>query len=301
MEIIEYRLGESYLKSCVIALGFFDGVHLGHRDLLKRAHAAAEELGVPFGVFTFKSSGNIKADSKRIYTDKEKSEILAELCADFTVFAEFSELSGLSAEDFVSRVLIDGFGARLAVAGFNYRFGKGAFGDAAALSALMRAKGGDALICEEYKLDGETVSTTLIREALALGDVKKAQRLLGAPYKIKGKVSHGRGEGRRLGFPTLNTHPAKDTLLPKTGVYHTEARVGEAVYQALTNIGTCPTFDEREIHLETYLLDFSGDLYNEEISIHFIEYLREEKHFSSEKELIMQINVDKNRVLNKSR
>ena len=300
MEIIEYRLGERYFDSCVIALGFFDGVHLGHRDLLMKAREAAARLKVPFGVFTFRSSGNIKAGAKRIYTDTEKCEILAELSADFTVLAEFSELSGISAEEFVSRVLIDSFGARIAVAGFNYRFGKGASGDASALSVLMKAVGSEALICEEFKLDGKTVSTTLIREALALGDIKKAERLLGAPYKIKGVVARGRGEGTRLGFPTLNTHPTPEILLPKKGVYHTEARIGSTLYTALTNVGTCPTFDERELHLETYLLDFSGNLYDEEISIYFIDYLREEKRFSSEKELIMQINVDKNKILNKT-
>lgn len=299
MEIINYRLGESYAKSCVVALGFFDGVHLGHRDLLSRAKRLANERGISFGIFTFKSSGKIKSGTKRIYTDKDKADFFEELGADFVAFGDFAELSGLSAEDFISRVLRDGFGVSLAVAGYNYRFGRGAMGNADTLKRLMEEAGGDALICEEFRLDGKPVSTTVIREALLDGNVGEANRLLGSPYRICGRVSHGRGEGKRLGFPTLNTHPGSDILLPRRGVYHTAAKIGGELFSALTNVGTCPTFEERESHLETYLLDFSGNLYDEEISIYFIDYLREEKQFSNEKELITQITVDKNSILEK--
>lgn len=300
MEIINYRFGERYTESSVIALGFFDGVHLGHRDLLKRARLEATRLGISFGIFTFKSSGKIKSGAKRIYTDREKTKIFDELGADFVAFGEFSELADFSAEQFVSDVLVSGFGARLAVAGFNYRFGKGASGNADTLANLMSKFGGEALICDEYTLRGKTVSTTVIREALLSGDISAANELLGAPYKVIGRVAHGRGEGKRLGFPTLNTERAEDALLPKRGVYHTAARIGDKVFTALTNVGTCPTFVERSAHLETYLIDFSGDLYDEDISIYFIDFLREEKRFSSEKELILQITVDKNNVLTKN-
>ncbi len=300
MEIIKYEAGYTSKSDCVLALGFFDGVHLGHRELLKQAKNKATELGLPLGVFTFASSGSIKSGALRIYGDDEKAHILSELSVDFVVFADFERLSVVSAEEFVRRVLTDELRARVAVAGFNYRFGKGASGDAEALSHLMAAMGAQALICEEYLLDGKTVSTTRIREALAAGNIKEAERLLGAPYRIAGKVCHGRGEGKRLGFPTLNTELKDGMLLPKRGVYHTAIKLDGKIYSSLTNVGTCPTFDPRAAHLETYILDFRGDLYDEDISIYFIDYLREERRFSSEKELIMQIIVDKNTILDKN-
>lgn len=301
MEIIEYSRGMRRGEPCVIALGFFDGVHLGHRDLLLAARREADALGISFGIFTFKSSGKIKSGTKRIYTDELKAQIFAELSVDFAVFAEFSELSGLSAEEFVCEVLISDLDARVAVAGYNYRFGKGALADADTLSELMKKSGGEAIIRDEFKLDGKTVSTTVIREALERGDVKLAGKLLGAPYKALGIVSHGRGEGRRLGFPTLNTHPHKLALLPKNGVYKTSVRIAGKTYAALTNVGICPTFDAREAHMETYLLGYSGDVYGKDIAINFLDYIREEKQFASEKELILQINVDINTALSKEK
>ncbi|MBQ2876484.1 MAG: bifunctional riboflavin kinase/FAD synthetase [Clostridia bacterium] len=300
MEIVKYKRGETLKESCVLALGFFDGVHIGHRELLKMARHRASELNLSLGIFTFASSGKIKAGTKRIYNDEEKARIFEELGADFTVFADFDDVSGLSPEEFVRDVLIGDLHTSVAASGFNYRFGKGAAGDAQALARLMKKYGGDALILDEYLLDGKTVSTTAIREALEAGDVRGAARLLGAPYRIGGRVCHGRGEGKRLGFPTLNTSLAEGSIMPKRGVYLTAIKLSGRAYTALTNVGVCPTFDPREDHLETYILDYSGDLYDEEIAIYFLDYLRDEKQFSSEKELIMQINIDKNIALSKN-
>ena len=299
MELI-YDLNEKRASECVIALGFFDGVHLGHRELLEKARLCAGKSKIPFGIFTFKSSDGIKRGAKRIYSDSTKASIFSSLGADFTVFADFPELSGLTAEQFVRDILVGKLNARVAVAGYNYRFGKGAEGDAKSLEKLMQANGKEALICDEFRLGGQIVSSTVIRDALDTGDIALANRLLGAPYNIFGKVTRGRGEGKRLGFPTINTHPSSDLLIPRRGVYHTAVRVGDKLCPALTNVGTCPTFEERESHLETYLLNFSGNLYDEDVSIYFIDYLRDEIAFPSEKELIMQINVDKIKVLNKS-
>lgn len=296
MEIIE-NLDKKSNGECVIALGFFDGVHLGHRELLCKAKQIAAESGISFGIFTFKSSDKIKQGTKRIYSDKEKTEIFAELGADFAVFADFSLLSGLSAEEFVKNILVAKLNAKIAVAGYNYRFGKGALGNADTLSTLMAENGRAAVICEEFRLEGKPISTTIIKTALEDGEIELASKMLGTPYTISGTVCHGRGEGRLLGFPTINTESGSSKLLPKNGVYQTEVKIGTESYKALTNVGTCPTFQARDPHLETYLLNFTGNLYSQEVTIKFVRFLREEKQFLSAEELIMQINIDKNAVL----
>lgn len=298
MKIIKYRYGNKIsTPPCVLALGFFDGVHLGHRELLRMARREATERGLSFGIFTFDSGGGVKPGVVRITDDERKAEIFDLLGADFTVFADFSTVSGLSAEEFVKHVLIDALQAEVAVAGFNYRFGKSASAGADELTLLMRGGSREAIICNEYDLDGAPVSTTRIREALSSGDVKAAGRLLGAPYEIKGRVIHGRGVGRLLGFPTVNTDLPRGSIELKRGVYRTAIPIGDRIYSALTNVGTCPTFDERALHLETYVLDFDGNLYDEELRIFFLDFLRDEKRFNSKEELIMQIKVDKNKII----
>lgn len=297
MQIYEYPKENRTGKDCVLALGFFDGVHIAHRDLIKAARALADERRVELGILTF--GGEIKSGTRRIYSDAQKAEIFEALGADFTVIYDFSAIKDMSTEEFVRKILIDELCCSVAVAGYNFRFGKGASGDAAALTALMREGGGEAHIREKITApDGEAVSSTRIRDLLALGEVKLASELLGLPYYIKGRVEKGRGEGRTLGFPTLNM-PVGEAVL-KRGVYRSATAVGERIYPSLTNIGTCPTFLARPSHAETYLIDFSGDLYGEDIRVYLLDFLREEIAFSSPNELKMQINIDKNRVISEN-
>ena len=301
MKIYEYSLGKTAdLGPSVIALGFFDGVHLGHRTLLTKARELSIKLGVPFGVFTFDAQGPIKGGGERIYGNREKAELFSKLSADFTVICDFRSVSELSPERFVSEVLVGAFHAEAAVAGFNFRFGKGASGDAEALSELMEKEGKRAVICDDFTYGGETVSTTRIKSHLERGEIEKANALLGAPFRICGKVTKGNSVGHTLGFPTVNTAREQGLLLPKRGVYRSATVIDGRFYSALTNVGTCPTFEERLEHCETYILDFEGDLYGREITVYFLEYLREEKRFESEKELIMQINIDKNTIIERN-
>lgn len=297
MKIIEYAYGQTpAVTDCALALGYFDGLHLGHKKLLLTAKEYARANGLSFGVFTFATSGEVKPGAKKILSDSLKAELLRKIGADFVVFADFPSISSLPAEEFARRVLSEAFKAKIAIAGFNYRFGKGASGDADLLTKVMRALGGEAIICEDYRLGGETVSTTRIRDALGVGDMKAAERYLGYTYFASGKVERGRSVGARLGFPTLNISIPPHLVRPKSGVYATVTVADGKAYPSITNLGSCPTFEPRDTHIETYLFDFSGDLYGKEVQVYFLEYLREEKRFSDEKELIMQINVDKNRV-----
>lgn len=288
------------IDGCVLALGFFDGVHIAHRDLLSAAREIADERGLSFGIFTFGSSGGIKIGAQRLYDDLEKAELFESLGADFTVYADFSAVSGLSPEDFVKKTLCEELNCRVCVAGFNFRFGKGAVADSARLSDLMNEAGGKAVIRNEITADGITLSATLIRRLITEGQIEEANKLLGSPYYIKGRVCHGRKDGRKLGFPTANVIIGEDRITPKSGVYRSAVVIDEKIYGGVSNIGRCPTFDGEEIRLETHIIGYEGDLYEKEMKVYLLGYLREEKRFGSLDELKEQISKDKYRAINEN-
>ncbi len=277
----------------VVALGFFDGVHKAHREILKTARRKAEALGVPFGVFTFASESDIKKEAKRLYTTDERLEIIEGLGADFAVLADFAEIRSLSEEEFVKGLLIGKLNCDVAVAGYNFRFGKGALGDSEALFCLMEKSGRRAVIVEEVTVSGSPVSSTLIRSFIEEGRIEESNIMLGSPYAFFGKVVHGNNDGKKLGIPTVNTE-IHNKVTPKLGAYRSLVLFDGEIYNAVTNIGKCPTLGEREIHLETHMIGFSGDIYGKNVKIFLLGFLREERLFASEKELIMQINIDKN-------
>ena len=302
MVIYEYpKDRELNIHECVLALGFFDGVHIAHRDLLRRAREVAEQRGLTFGVFTFASKGNIKEGHARLYDDTEKAEIFSSLGADFTLFADFSAISGCSPEEFVTDILCKQLNCRVCVAGFNFRFGKGAKAGSAELSSIMSEAGGEAIICEEITAgDNTTLSATMIRGLILEGRISEANELLGVPYYIKGRVLHGRSDGRKMGFPTVNIPIEEGKIVPRLGVYRSAIPIDGKIYIGITNIGVCPTFECREVHLETHILDFDGDLYGKEIRIYLLDFMREERAFSSQDELKMQITIDKNTAIEKN-
>ena len=282
----------------VVALGFFDGVHLAHRTLISKAADIARQNGLRLIVFTFAGDDKlIKADSKRLFTDDEKLLLLEECGADCTVIASFPVFSELEAESFVSDFLVSTLGAAVAVCGYNFRFGKDAKGSSNELCRLMKQYGADASVVNEYTVDGEPLSSTYVRALLSERQITKAAKLLGKPYFISGKVSHGLGLGRKLGIPTVNVELTPGRFSLPQGVYATVTSISGKLFPSITNVGVCPTFDERQIHTETFILNFNDDIYSKTIRIYFIDFLRDEKKFSSAEELIMQINVDKNKTL----
>lgn len=298
MFIYHYPTDEKLnIPECVMALGFFDGVHIAHRDLISRAVKEAKARGLAIGIFTFASDGGIKVGSSRLYNDGEKAEMLSRLGVDFTVYADFNAISSCSAEDFVNKILSNDLNCKVCVAGFNFRFGSGAKGNSKMLNELMVKNGGEAVICEEITADGTTLSATLIRTLIGSGRIDEANKLLGAPYYIKGRVSEGRKDGRKLGFPTANIIIESGRVVPKFGVYRTALTIDGKIYSGVSNVGVCPTFDGKEIRLETHIIDFHGDLYGQEIKVYLLGFLREEKRFNSLDELKMQINIDKNNTI----
>ena len=300
MEIFGYKELKNAPQGGVIALGFFDGVHAAHRKILKEASLQAQKRGLPFGIFTFSAESDIKSNTRRLYTTEERLGIIDGLGADFAVVAGFGEIRGFGARDFVGEVLIKGLDASVAVAGYNFRFGNGREGNGASLSALMKEYGRETLIIDEIRIAEREVSSTVIRGLIEDGRIKEANGLLGLPYFLSGEVVHGKAKGRNLGFPTVNTALSEKKIIPKPGVYRSLLQCEGKLYNAVTNIGTCPTLGEREMHSETHLIDFSGDLYGRVARIFLLDFLREEKLFANEKELIMQINIDKNTTIKKN-
>ena len=297
--IVKESLNKSGIHcGCVAALGFFDGVHAAHRALINEAKATADKLNLPLAIFTFsEQSASFKPDAERLFTDSERLRIFEQLGVDFTVISDFSAVKNLTAEKFVSDILIAAMGVRVAVCGYNFRFGKNASAGVEELSAFMKKEGASAIVINEYLCDGTRVSSSEIRSLLKDKQILKAAKLLGQPYFMTGEVSHGLALGRKMGIPTVNVPLQEGRFKLPLGVYLTVCMIkGRAVF-GLTNVGSCPTFGSREIHSETFLLDFSEEIYAEEIKIYFLHYIREEKKFSNAEELILQINVDKNKAI----
>ena len=283
----------------VVALGFFDGLHSGHRALLFKARQIALSSGLEFAVFTFTSEGEIKRDAPRLYSTKQRLALFEDIGAETVFLADFKSVAGLGAEQFVRDLLVESLGARIAVAGYNFRFAKGASAGADELEELMQKHGGRAEILPPYLYRGEPISTSQVRLLLKSGEIEEANRMLGAPYFLTGTVEHGRGRGHGFGFPTLNLSHEGDSLLPKCGVYRSLTVIDGAAYPSVTNVGVCPTVGERPVHSETHIIDREVDAYGKSVRVYLLGYLREEKHFSSEKELIKQINIDKNATIQK--
>ena len=303
MRIIEYKYPESTvdLPASLVCLGFFDGIHIGHRTLIADTVNRAREAGLLAVVFTFPAeSESLKSGAARIYPTEKKLSIFESLGVDAVVLCDFASVASLSPESFVREVLVGSLGARVALAGADFRFGHRASGNSDMLRELMRLLGGDAVIHEMEYIDvpgGRVeVSASLIREYLSSGRPELAAELLGEPYTVSGITVHGDGRGGKNGYPTVNTELPDGSVLLR-GVYHTEVRVGGKAYVGLSNVGTCPTFGEREVHTESFILDFDGNLYDTKARIYLIEYLRDERRFEDEKELILQINIDKNRAI----
>ena len=282
MNIYKYTPGHATgLQNAVIALGFFDGVHKAHRELIKTTLEIAEREGLTPAVFTFTAEGKIKNNTPRLYSTEERLYILESLGIENVVLVDFSDIANVSATDFVEKCLIEHFGAKAVVAGYNFRFGQRALGDTELLSSIMEKRGLKAYIKDEILSDGKTISTTLIRSYLCEGRVEIARELLVTPYFISGRVESGNKVGKTLGFPTINIPLAEGYINLARGVYLTAVKIGDNLYKGLTNVGTCPTFSERKMHTETYILDYNSEIYGEEVKIFFLEFIRNEEKFET--------------------
>jgi riboflavin kinase/FMN adenylyltransferase len=283
----------------VAALGAFDGIHLGHREILGVAVARARSLGASSLACTFDPRPVEVLQPARapspITTLEERLDLMAEAGIASTVVLPFTRaLAAIEPEVFIEDVMLRGLGAREIVVGFNHRFGRGARGDAAMLGALAVRLGFRAHVLPPLVMEGEAVSSTEIRLALQQGELERANRLLGRAYSVAGEVVRGAGRGRGLGFPTANVKPERPPLVP-LGVYACRAQVRGTVHKAVLNVGRQPTFGENEVAIEAHVLDFDGDLYGERVVLSLVRRLRAEMKFASVEALRAQIAADADR------
>jgi riboflavin kinase / FMN adenylyltransferase len=285
----------------VVALGNFDGVHLGHQVVVRRAVEEARSRGLRAVAVTFDPHPRAVlrpgSEPKLLTVLEVREELLLGCGVDEVRVIRFDlELSKKSPRDFVREVLVGELGAGVVVVGENFRFGYKASGDVKDLDRHMRDAGGEAYAVPTYVLgdagSGEAINSTRIRMLLHDGEAREAARLLGRPYSLRGVVVEGDKRGHALGFPTANVLPGSVALVPGRGVYAGHVRVGEERYGACTNVGVAPTFERRESRVEAYLLNYEGDLYGEVIDVTFEERLRPEKQFSGVYELKEQIARD---------
>jgi riboflavin kinase / FMN adenylyltransferase len=291
------------VQDSVVTVGFFDGLHLGHRAILDHLIDAAQAQSLRSVVLTFAKhprevlSGNTNHITL-LTTPDEKIELLQETALDLVLVADFDHgLSQMTAADFVQIVLKGRIGMRKIVVGFNHGFGKQRLGDRETLIAMSKNLGFSVDVVNPARVNDTIVSSTAIRELIADGQVARAAERLGRYYSVRGTVVRGFGRGRRLHWPTANLgNIFEKKLLPRDGIYAGLARVQGESFPAAISCGFNPTFAEGKHSLESHILDFDRDIYDETVELAFVDRIRSEKKFASEDELTSQIAEDVNTV-----
>lgn len=280
------------MMKTIYALGFFDGVHLGHQALLAACRETATEYRCHKGVVTFASHPDTLVTGSTpalINTIADREALLRHFGMDTVVTLPFDEaLRAMPWQDFF-RLLVDEYNAAGFVVGEDFRFGYRGEGNAAKLKAACDAQNLPCAIIPEQTVDGVRVSSTHIRSLLEQGQMTEAIKFLGHPHILTGTVVSGRQIGRTIGIPTANVLIPGELIVPLQGVYACRCRVGGAVYSAVTNIGSRPTVGGHRITVEPWLLDFDGDLYGKELTLEFYKFLRPERKFPSLEELSAEI------------
>ncbi|HEX9123319.1 MAG TPA: bifunctional riboflavin kinase/FAD synthetase [Actinomycetota bacterium] len=282
----------------VVTVGFFDGVHLGHRAVIEQTVQAARERSARAVAVTFdRHPREILTPGKEprlLTTVDRKAELIAATGADVLLILGFTEaFSRWTAEAFVRTVLVNGLHAVHVAVGGDFTFGHRAAGTLQTLHELGASLGFTAEEVAPFELDGRRLSSSSIREALSAGDLEWPTRALGRRYSVDGTVVSGAGRGHGLGFPTANLRTSPRLLLPGTGIYAGRAGSARGEYVAAVSVGTNPTFGVEPLHVEAYLLDFGdGDLRGQDLTVEFWERLRDEERFGSTEDLIRAMEDD---------
>jgi riboflavin kinase/FMN adenylyltransferase len=284
------------LCGAVVAIGNFDGVHRGHRAVIGAAMQRARALGGPAAVITFEPHPRafFRPDEPlfRLTDEAAKLRLLASTGLDGAVVLTFdAALAKLTAEEFVSQILVERFAVSGAVIGFNFHFGMNRAGSPDFLMAQGKKYGFAVEVVPRFEDNGRPVSSGPIRDALAAGNVRLADEFLGYPWFVTGAVIHGDKRGRELGFPTANIRLDSACAL-RHGIYAVRINVDGRHYDAVANFGRRPMFDTGAVLLEIFLFDFSGDLYGRNLDVAFIQWIREERMFDGTTTLIAQMKED---------
>ena len=283
-------------EKTIVALGIFDGCHLGHASVLRSAFYMAKAQKIKSLAYTFDTVGLKGQES--IMTLEERVKAIRAFGIDYLAIESLENVRAITGEEFVKDTLMGELNAVGASCGYNFRFGKNASSSAEDLKAFFKNCGGSVQISEEISYKSTPVSSTVIRGKIKNGQVEEILEYM-RPYSIYSVVEKGKGMGKGMGFATINQKMPQGKVVPKTGVYITECEIGEDVYPSVTNIGYRPTTDGENdrLNVETHIIGYSGSLYFSCVRVNFYKYIREEKRFDRVDELVLQIEKDKNDAL----
>jgi riboflavin kinase/FMN adenylyltransferase len=286
------------IQNTWLTIGSFDGVHLGHQQIISELNSHAHKAGARSIVLTFHPHPAVvlrgRMEAFYLTTQSEKVEYLDQLGVDIVVTHPFTrEISQRTAREFVF-YLHGHLGFKQLWVGYDFALGKGREGNVAYLKQLGDEMDYHVHVIEPVMDDGNTISSSTIRNLIKEGDVEKASRLLGRPYRLDGEVIHGDGRGKTIGIPTANLDPGPEKIIPAAGIYACRAVITGKYYPAAVNIGIRPTFESADMssHVEAHILDFSGDLYSQIITLEFVSRLRDENRYENVNDLIQQIHLD---------
>ena len=286
------------LKDTWLTIGTFDGVHRGHQEIVRKLAAGAHSTESQAAVFTFFPHPALVLGKRRdpfyLTTPDERAVLLGELGADIVITFPFNlQTASTSAYDFMA-LLKQHLGLHHLIVGYDFALGKDRQGDVPTLQKIGVELGYTVEAMPPFKIEGEAVSSSRIRSALAAGDMELAALLLGRPFQVSGKVVTGDGRGRTIGIPTANLSLWAERAIPRAGVYVCQAVVNGKVWGAVTNVGFRPTFESQPVppRVETHLLDFITEIYGQEISLNFLSRLRDEQRFPNVEALAAQIQRD---------
>ncbi|MBR5806010.1 MAG: riboflavin biosynthesis protein RibF [Oscillospiraceae bacterium] len=280
-----YNISWRNTEKTAVALGYFDGVHIAHQSLINQMCDYAAKNNLEKAVFTFTKSVPLGHKGKDILTKGAKLDLMRSMGIDLYYSPDFLRFSSLTPEEFVKNILIDSMGAKAVFCGENFFFGKNRRGNVRVLKELCEKYDIVFTQAETVCLDGEIVSSTAIRDALAQGDMEKASRMLGRPYGVNFEVVHGKKIGRTIGTPTINQLYPATMCSPKPGVYITCTTVDGKKYPSATGLTNRPTVNGTGYTCETFILGFEGDLYNQNVQVDFHSFLFEARKFDSLQQL----------------
>ena len=304
MEIINSLDNINIRHKTAVALGNFDGIHIGHREIFRNALDAAKEQGLKSLCFTFSNHpfnfilrrNDSDPDAvKLICTEEEKIELIEDMGFDILVNVPFDEhIMTMHAHDFFEDIVRDKLNAGFVSVGFNYTYGARATGRPDTLRRECEAAGIGVEIHDAVIVDGEVVSSTLIREMIATGNMEMTAKLLGRPYSFNGTVKHGKRLGSSMGIPTINIPAPDRQMLPPNGVYFSRIHINGILYNSVSNIGLNPTVndDVRRKTIETNIFDYDDDAYGKDVTVYFDHFSRGERKFRNKEELFAQISRD---------
>lgn len=292
-------LNKTEIEPTVMALGYFDGIHLGHQRVIRTAKKVAEERGFKSAVMTFHPHPSVVLGKKEAHVEyitplRSKEKVIASLGIDILYVVKFDEaFANLLPQQFVDDYII-GLNAKHVVAGFDYSYGRLGKGTMETLPFHARGEFTQTVI-EKVEFQEEKVSSTLLRKHIRNGEMERIPAILGRPYTVEGIVVHGDKRGRQIGFPTANLALSDEYLLPPVGVYAVRMNVNDEWHEGVCNIGYKPTFkeNEKQLSIEVHLFEFQRDIYDESVVVEWHNRIREEKKFNGIDELVAQIAKDK--------